>query len=170
MKMQCPFCSTALEISDEFAGQEVTCAACSEQFIAEKPESVPQPARKEPPLDHITPTLFKQFVTIDDSIKAVQGKIAAQVWTCVGFIFGGGVLMALVGAIIGPDRVIGALFMLICAGLVLYGIIHAIFCIQYWAVYKIACWRTTAINSAIPVVYAADPAKAPRKIDSTFFN
>lgn len=170
MKMQCPFCSAALEIPDEYAGQEVTCAACNEKFIADAPEYAPPFQRQESALDHITPALFKQFVTIEDSIKAIQGKIAAQVWTCVGLLVGGVVMMALVGGFFRLDTVVGGLLMLVAGGVVLAGIIHIIASILYWAVYKIACWRTTAINSGIPAVYAVDPKQVPRKMDASFFD
>lgn len=170
MKMQCPLCSAALEIPDEYAGQEVTCAACNEKFFADVPEFASQATQQKPDLDHITPALFKQFITIEDSMNAIQRKIAIQVWTCVGLLLGGLILLVLFGKSIQTGNLIGIIFTLIASGFILAGIIHTIFCIQYWSVYKVACWRTTAINSGIPVVYAADPKQAPRKIDASFFN
>lgn len=170
MKMQCPLCSAALEIPDEYAGQEVTCAACNEKFFAEAPGYAPRTARQEPTLDHITPALFKRFITIEDSMNAIQGKIATQVWTCVGLLLGGFLLLVLFGKSIQTGSLIRIILMLVASGAILAGIIHASVCIQYWSVYKVACWRTTAINSGIPVVYAADPKQAPRKVDASFFS
>lgn len=130
MKMQCPFCSAALEISDEYVGQEVTCAACNEKFFADLPEYPQQPVPQEAAIDHVTPALFKQFVSIEDSMKAVQGRIASQVWTCAGLILGGIGLMALGGFLFEANR-IGALLILVGVGVMLCGIIYAISCGQY---------------------------------------
>lgn len=166
MKMQCPFCSAPLDIPDKYAGQEVTCAACNEKFFADFPGYSPRPARQEQAVDRLTPALFKQFVTIEDSMGAIRSKVIAQVWTCVGLLLGG-ILMMVFGWLVnnannGATSSMTTLLWLVGSLMVLCGILCVVFFVQYWIVYKFACWRTIAINSGVPVVYAADPKRAQR--------
>lgn len=159
MKQTCPFCNAPLDIPDEYAGKEVTCAACNEQFFADGAEPFPPaPARPRQMVDSVTPSLFRQFTSIEQSMKEVRGKIAAQTWTCVClFLFG--VAVAVFGGYISSQAIEGGALMIgggLCA---LAALLYAVYCISYWAVYKIACWRTVAINSGVPVVYSVDPRR-----------
>lgn len=181
MKQTCPLCNAPLEIPDEYAGQEVTCAACNQPFVcgvgeetAQAPEAeaaaeedalfdAPPAAPLPPPrlVDRVTPTLFRQFVTIEDSMKAIRGKIARQVWTCFGLILGGA-LLDMVAMFLGKeDPTVLSVFSAIGGALlILSGIVYTVCCVEYWVIFKIACWRTAAINSGLPAVYAVDPRRS----------
>ncbi|MBP5788071.1 MAG: hypothetical protein J6Y19_09695 [Kiritimatiellae bacterium] len=153
MKMLCPLCSAPLDIPDEYAGQEVTCAGCNGKFYADAPDNDFEPIPQELPKDTITPVLFRQFVTIEDSMKAIRGKLVRQTWTWAGLMLAGLFFIAIgTGEGESGATIIGSILEFI-------GSIAAVCYIASWNAYKIACWRTIAINSGIPVVYTADPKR-----------